>query len=184
MRRALTALGVVLLLFAGAVLYLETRKTEETGGPPVAAGPTAAELEAFNAPPEAQPELAPAVASAPAAGEVAPRLSAVSRAEYERELPPGAGCDLQAGGRLLLVAVADDAVAKVDGRITHLRFEGGLPALVRGGRFSADELFIRVEPSAQLVSRDDETSGRAARVEVAHRGGARSGFRGVWTCGA
>ena len=182
MKRALAALGIVLALFAGAILFLETRKTDETGGGPVAAAPTTAELEELSQP-EPQPELAPATAPPPDAGESAPRLTAVSREEYERALAPGAGCDLQANGVLLLVAVADDAVAKVDGRLTHLRFEGGLPELARGGRFGAEDVYIRVEPAAQLIAQGDETSGRAARVEVAHRRGARSGFRGVWTCG-
>ena len=189
MRRAMWVLAAVLALLGLAVLLLELQKGEDPGPPPSdAAVPDPFPMVTNETAEPAGEEPGPA--SAPAAAP-APRLDTVTPAEYQRELGSGAGCDLLVDDQVVLVVIAPrggqagDALAKVDGRLTHPSAGAvGFPALLKGGRFAADDFYIRVDARPEVIARADETVSRAARVELARHGGERAELEGVWTCGA
>ena len=189
MRRAMWVLAAVVALLGLAVLLLEQQKGQEGSPPPSDATtpdpfPMVTNETVEPAPDEPRP--APAPAAAPA-----PTLNVVTPSEYGRELGSGAGCDLLVEDQVVLVVIAPrggqagDALAKVDGRLTHPAAGAvGFPALLKGGRFAADDFYIRVDARPEVVGRADETVSRAARVEVARHGGERAELEGVWTCGS
>ena len=189
MRRAMWVLAAVVALLGLAVLLLEMQKGgEETSQFSDATAPDPFPMVTNETiePVADEPRPAPAAAAAPA-----PTLNVVTPAEYGRELGSGAGCDLLVEDQVVLVVLAPrqgqggDALAKVDGKLTHPAAGAvGFPALLKGGRFAADDFYIRVDARPEVVARGDETISRAARVEVARHGGERAELQGVWTCGA
>ncbi len=127
---------------------------------------------------EAQPEREeepPAVA-----------LVEIRREDLERELRPGAGCDFSESGRLLFVAVAGDALAKVNGRPVHFAASG--PAGATGGFFTAGERFtISVGRLGEAGVTVDESTTWPARLVLTERGRDEGGevrIDGAWRCGA
>ena len=190
MRRAMWVLAAVVALLGLAVLLLELQKGGEEA--PKYADPTSPDPFPMVTDETAEPVVdEPRPAPAPTSAAAAPTLNVVTPAEYGRELGSGAGCDLLVEDQVVLVVLAPrggqggDALAKVDGRLTHPAAGAvGFPALLKGGRFAADDFYIRVDARPEVVARGDETVSRAARVEVARHGGERAELQGVWTCGA
>ena len=137
-------------------------------------------------------EAVPAAAAAPAsiekaaAPDPAPTLERVTRFDIERELSPGAGCELARDGSPLLVAVVGDAIAKPADKLVRLRRSGtDLGSLALGGRFEAGDLSITVtiDPAGAPAEPVSETGGRPAQVTVT-KGAASEDFDGLWTCAA
>jgi len=126
------------------------------------------------------------IAEAPKHKEVVPRppdLEAIGREEIERELAPGAGCDLSQDGRYLLVAVTGDAIAKVRGRIVHLRADG--PVGPTGGFFRGPGITISVGRKTDTGRRIDEVTSWPAEVAIlAENIRERNRLEAVWSCGA
>ena len=113
----------------------------------------------------------------------APRLEPLSRAEIEREISAGAGCDLSRDGRILLVAVGGEAIAKADGRIVRLRAEGSVEP--NGAYFASDALRVSIGRASQEGRALDETTSWPARAAVSSPASdAPDEFDGSWTCGA
>jgi len=128
----------------------------------------------------------PASIEKAATPEPAPALKRVSRFDVERELSPGAGCELIHDGAAMLVAVVGDAIARPADKLVHLRRSGtDLGSLARGGRFEAGDLSITItiDPAARPSKPVGETQGRPAQVTVT-QGSASVDFDARWTCGA
>jgi hypothetical protein len=123
--------------------------------------------------------------------EVDPKLKALevhlqplTRAEIEGQLEPGAGCDISRNGQPLLVAVAEAAIARVNGRIVRL-VPGG-PVGPSGGFFTGPGVRISVGRASEEGRVSDETTSWPAQVSArnpADEAGPTT-FDAVWTCGA
>lgn len=136
-------------------------------------------------PPEPRGDLPDPPTPPPPPPSPAEPLQALVRADWEGELAPGAGCDLRYGGKTILVAVAGDALVKINGRPVHA---ADVPAeyngLYAGGRFRLGPgLTLSIRPHEEKGVRLDETVARHAEVELA-RGQTTYEFTGAWTCGA
>ena len=129
---------------------------------------------------------APAAIEKVATIEPVPPLERISRFDAERELSPGAGCELLRDGAPIMIAVAGDAIAKPGDKLVHLRRNGtDVASLGRGGRFEDGELSITVtiDPAGTPAEPQGETQGRPAQVTVT-QATASEDFDAQWTCGA
>lgn len=103
------------------------------------------------------------------------------------ELKPGAGCsvELKQGEIVLLAAVAQDALARLDGELIHLQAdEPGVLALRDGATFSTPAGgTITVRPEPGPGRRQGESTVRAATVVVERAEGA-STLTASYRCGA
>jgi membrane-associated protease RseP (regulator of RpoE activity) len=110
----------------------------------------------------------------------------IDRAAIERELEPGAGCSLDDGipAGPLLVAVAGDAIVKINGRIVHVKpAANDLAELFKGGRFVAPGVTIEVQREGKVERVDEVTTWQA----TLHIRGGETGFTSFhhrWSCGA
>jgi hypothetical protein len=110
-------------------------------------------------------------------------LEPVSFEDVARELAPGAGCDLMADGRFLFVAVGQDAIARVRGKIVHLKPQG--PLADTGGYFTGEGLSVsigRVSPDSVSA---DGTARWPAEIAVRQKADEKPQTRSAtWRCGA
>jgi hypothetical protein len=153
------AAGALSLLLAGC------------GGGPVGenAGVTANQLERLAT---ARPEVAPDP-------QLPARPQPLARADLEGAGMPQPACDFSKNGHVLLAATASDAIARVDGRLTH--FNHSSPVGPTGGFFEDRQLSIS-------VGRVAETTGRAGRwtarmTATNRRANAQVEIVGTWRCG-
>ncbi len=136
--------------------------------------------------PHSSPVLSPKLWSPPpipATGSAnRPALQPLARGDYENELASGAGCTLRKDGEDLIAAVVGDAVAKVDGRVIHLRGGGSnYNNLAQGGRYSGGDLFVDLG----LLMRPMPGMTPSTRAEVRlERGEEYSRFEAEWICGS
>ncbi|WP_165356293.1 hypothetical protein [Sphingosinicella sp. BN140058] len=89
-----------------------------------------------------------------------PRLGTITATDVPADLRQGRGCRLVQGERLLLLANARGAIARLDGRILRLRIGG--PLGPSGGFFVADGASVsigRTVPAAgqQMISQGPAT---------------------------
>lgn len=118
-----------------------------------------------------------------------PAMAAVSRADIEAELDPGAGCSLVEDGRNLLVAVEGDAIAKPNGTTLHFQFEGGLVEgdalqLFEGGAFTGHGITITVDPAETEGQQIEELIVKPANVTVARDTRRPETLAAEWQCGS
>lgn len=115
-----------------------------------------------------------------------PVLGALTRADWDGRLDAGAGCSLRRGDETLIVTVAGDGVARIDGALADLT---GVPATLnaqaRGGSFGADDAIINVTLAPDLGEGDTDGTvfSKPVRVEAV-RGNAATRLEGVWGCGS
>jgi hypothetical protein len=102
-------------------------------------------------------------------------------ADVQRELEPGAGCELRTLSGMLLVATGKAAIARPRNKLTKLRFEGN--ELWNGGAFRAGDLAITISPLARDGKVVDEVTSRPAQA-VIDADGKRDTLSGQWDCGA
>lgn len=150
--------------------------------------PAEAPAEEAAAPEDSEPMALTPVDTPPDADSAsldAPELAPVSRAEIEAELEPGAGCSLEDDGKLLLVAVEGDAIARPNGTLRHFAFDGDLNALWDGGVFTAGAITITVERSEGEGERIDEVTSWPAVATVAEEGRSSDAVyeAASWECG-
>ncbi|MDP8994455.1 MAG: hypothetical protein M3N07_05660, partial [Pseudomonadota bacterium] len=96
-----------------------------------------------------------------------PVLQPLTAADLQRELRPGGGCHFSAGGQLLFVAVAGDAVARVNGRIVHFAPAG--PVGPSGGFFTSGPYSVSAGRTRTEDSGDEEAASWPGRLSVADR---------------
>jgi hypothetical protein len=121
----------------------------------------------------------------PDSGPPLPALIEVRRDDVERELRRGAGCDFSERGRLLFVAVAGDAFAKVNGLPVHLAASG--PMGPTGGYFVTERFSISIGRLSDSGVTVDETTTWPARLILTDRRAEQNGvlrLEGSWRCGA
>lgn len=116
----------------------------------------------------------------------APALAPVSRAELEAELEAGAGCSLEEDGKLLLVAVDGDAIARPHGTLRHFTFDGDLDALWEGGTFTAGVISVTIERGEGEGEQIEGVTAWPAIATIAEEGQDGSAvYEDVtWECGA
>lgn len=113
-------------------------------------------------------------------------LLPITRAAIERELEPGAGCSLDGNGTSgpLLVAVTDDAIVNLAGRIVHLKPKAAdLATLFRGGQFVGQGVTVEVDREGE-VERADEVTTWQATLHVRSGDTGFTSFHHRWSCGA
>jgi hypothetical protein len=121
----------------------------------------------------------------PDTGPPPPAMIEVRRDDVERELRRGAGCDFSEGGRLLFVAVAGDAFAKVNGLPVHLAASG--PMGPTGGHFVAERFSISVGRLSDSGVTVEGTTTWPARLILTDRRAEQNNvlrLEGSWRCGA
>ena len=106
------------------------------------------------------------------------RLGVLSEADVPADFRRGPSCRLHQHDRLLLIAAAPGALARIDGRLTRLRVSG--PVGPTGGFFVAEGVTVS-------VGRSDppEAKGPSTRAGVAIGGHPRTPLEkldGSWVC--
>jgi hypothetical protein len=111
-------------------------------------------------------------------------LLPLTRADIESQLQPGAGCDISRDGQPLLVAVAEAAIARVNG--TVVRLVPGGPVGPSGGFFTGPGVRISVGRADEQGTVAGETRSWPARVSARNPAddAGPTTFDAVWTCGA
>ena len=111
------------------------------------------------------------------------RLQPLSREDLDREGLSGAGCDFSSDGRLLLVSVGGDALARIGGRLRH--FVQSAPAVESGGFFEDRQVSISVGRTRVEGRTVDELRRWPARATVTNRRTEQQvKITGEWRCGA
>jgi hypothetical protein len=153
--------------FAGALLFLLAGCGGGPGGEN--AGITTNQLERLaTARPEAVPD--PLIAARP---------QSLVRADLEGADMPRPACDFSKNGHMLLAATADDAIARIDGRLYH--FNQSSPAGPTGGFFEDRQLSISIGRVAETTVRAGRWTARMTATN--RRANAQVEIVGTWRCG-
>jgi hypothetical protein len=114
-----------------------------------------------------------------------PTLAPLTAVDIRRELRPGPGCDFSIGERLLFVAVAGDALARVNGRFVHFTTAG--PLGPTGGYFVGGGFTLSVGRTSDEGTAAGEAGSWPGRIAVSDHGRTERpvrDLRGSWRCGA
>jgi hypothetical protein len=111
--------------------------------------------------------------------QLAARPQPLLRADLEGAGMARPGCDFSKTGHMLLAVTADDAIARIDGRLYH--FNHSNPAGPTGGFFEDRQLSIS-------IGRVTDTTGRIGRwtarmTATNRRANAQVEIVGTWRCG-
>ena len=111
------------------------------------------------------------------------RLQPLSVEDLDREGLAGAGCSFSSGGRLLLISVGSDALARIDGQLRH--FVQSAPVGESGGFFEDRQVSISVGRTEGQGRTLDEVRSWPARATVTNRRTEQQHeMAGEWSCGA
>jgi len=114
-----------------------------------------------------------------------PALIEIGAADLQRGLAPGAGCDFSEGGRLLFVAGAGDALAKVNG--VAVRFRASGPTGPTGGFWVGERFSLSIGRLGDSGVAVEETTTWPARLVLTDRRQDENNvlrLEGAWRCGA
>ena len=111
------------------------------------------------------------------------RLQPLDPGDVTHEGLGGPGCASAAAANLLLAASADDAIARIGGRLLH--FAHSAPVGPSGGFFEDRQSSISVGRTDAAAGPAQAAAGWPARITVTNRRtGAQVELAGIWRCGA
>jgi len=109
----------------------------------------------------------------------AARPQPLLRADLEGAAMARPACDFSKTGHMLLAVTADDAIARIDGRLYH--FNHSSPAGPTGGYFEDRQLSISIGRVADTTGRTGRWTARMTSTN--RRANAQVEIVGTWRCG-
>lgn len=110
------------------------------------------------------------------------RLQPLQRADLLTDAPTGGGgCDFGHDGRLYIMSAGSDAIARIDGMLTHLIHSA--PVTATGGFFEDRQRSISVGRAPGAAAAGDTGSWPARAHVTNRRTHAETELDGVWRCG-